>query len=118
MLQAGFGGNVLRGLRQFPIAQRSQQVTGEDHALPAPLRQPLFFEEVGALLHGLLRIAAKAQVAQPTAAADQLLVKPGRADHAGLPLDGKMGLHFHRHAAQALCVVLAATLGQIVRHLP
>jgi hypothetical protein len=28
MLQAGFGRNVLGGLRQFPIAQRAQQVPG------------------------------------------------------------------------------------------
>jgi hypothetical protein len=65
MLQAGIGGNVFRGLRQLPIAQRAQQVARQDHALPAPLGQPLFFEEVGALLQGLLGIAAKAQVAQP-----------------------------------------------------
>jgi hypothetical protein len=33
-------------------------------------------------------VATKTQLAQPLAAADQLLVKPGRADHARLPLDG------------------------------
>ena len=52
------------GLRQFPIAQRAQQVPGEDHALPAPLGQSLFGEEVGALLHRLLCLWTKAQVAQ------------------------------------------------------
>jgi hypothetical protein len=56
---------MLGGLRQLPIAQRFQQIPGENHALPAPLGQPLFFEEVGALLQGLLGIAAKAQVAKP-----------------------------------------------------
>ena len=50
MLQAGFCCYVLGGLRQLPIAQRAQQVASEDHALPATLRQPLFFEEIGALL--------------------------------------------------------------------
>jgi hypothetical protein len=39
MLQSGFGGNVPAGQRQFPIAQRSQQVAGEDHALPTPFGQ-------------------------------------------------------------------------------
>ncbi len=28
VLQAGFGRNVLGGLRQFPIAQRAQQIPG------------------------------------------------------------------------------------------
>ena len=37
MLQAGFGRNVLGGLRQFPIAQGAQQVARQDQALPAPL---------------------------------------------------------------------------------
>ncbi|CAM3887334.1 hypothetical protein EV679_2423 [Kerstersia gyiorum] len=118
MLQAGVGGNVLGGLRQFPIAQRAQQVAGQDHALPASLGQPLFGQEVGALQHRLLGVATKAQVAQPTAAADQLLIQPGRADDAGLPLDGQGRFQFHRHASQALRVVLAALLGQVVRHLP
>lgn len=63
--QAGFDGNVLRRLRQFPIAQRPGQIPSEDHALAAPLGHSLFFEEVGALLHGLLGISTKAQVAQP-----------------------------------------------------
>ncbi len=77
MLQPTIGGNVLGGLRQLPIAQRFQQIPGENHPLPTPLGQPLFFEEVGALLQGLLGIATKAQVAQSPAAADQLLVEPG-----------------------------------------
>ena len=64
MLQSAIGGNVLGGLRQLPIAQRFQQIPGENQPLPAPLGQPLFFEEVGALLQGLPSIAAKAQVAQ------------------------------------------------------
>ena len=77
----------------------------------------LFFEEVGALLQGLPSIAAKA-VAQSLAAADQLLIQPGRADDAGLPFNRQMRFQFDRHAAQPLRVVLAATLGQVVRHLP
>jgi hypothetical protein len=59
LLQAGFGGNAFGYLLQLPIAQRAQQVARKYHAL----------------LHGLLRIAAKALVA-----ADQLLAKPGRAE--------------------------------------
>ena len=118
MLQASFGGNVFGGMRQLPVAQRRQQVPGEDHALAAPLGQPLFFEEVGALLHGLLGIATEAQVAQTTAAADQLLVEPGGPDHAGLPLNRQVRFQLHRYAAQALRVVLATALGQLARHLP
>ncbi|KMQ58201.1 hypothetical protein ACS96_03830 [Pseudomonas aeruginosa] len=97
--QAGFGGNVLCGLRQFSIAQRSQQIARQDHALPAPLSQPLFGQEVGALLQSVLGIAAKAHIAQPTPAADQLLVKPGRTDDAGLPLDGQVRFQLYGHAA-------------------
>ena len=80
--------------------------------------QPLFFEEIGSLLYGLLGITAKAQVAQPTATADQLLVKPSRADDAGLPFDRKVRFQLHGYVAQPLRVVLAATLGQVVRYLP
>jgi hypothetical protein len=43
-----------------PVAQRAQQVARKDHALPAPLGQPLFGQEVGALLHRLLGLAANA----------------------------------------------------------
>ena len=39
-------------------------------------------------------------------------------DDAGLPLDGQVRFQFHGHAAQALRVVAAALLRQIVRHLP
>lgn len=49
MLQSGFGGHVLRGLRQLALAQRRQQVACDDDALPALL-------------------GPKAQVAQPFAA--------------------------------------------------
>ncbi len=84
MLQASIGSNVLHGPCQFPIAQRAQQVPGEDHALTATLGQPLLGQEVGALLQGLFGVTAKAQIAQPFAAADQLLIQPGRADDAGL----------------------------------
>ncbi|MPM45805.1 hypothetical protein SDC9_92497 [bioreactor metagenome] len=118
MLQAGFSGNALRGLCQFPVAQCAQQVARPDHALPAPLGQPLFGQEVGALLHGLFGLATKAQVAQARAAADQLLVEPGGSDHAGLPLDGQVRFQLHGHAAQALRIVATALLGQVVRHLP
>ena len=118
MLQAGFGGNVFGGLRQFPITQRAQQVARQNHAQPAPLGQPLLGEEVGTLLHRLFGLAAEAQVAQARAAADQLLVEPSGPDHAGLPLDRQVRFQFHGHAAQALRVVAAALLGQVVRHLP
>ena len=118
MLQAGFCRNVFRSLRHLPAAQRSQQVARQDHPLPAPLGQPLFGQEVGTLLHCLFGLAAKAQVAQARAAADQLLVKPGGTDHTRLPLDGQVRLQLDGHAAQALRVVLAALLGQVVRHLP
>ena len=60
MLQASVGCNVLGGLSQLPAAQRAQQVSREDHALPAPLGQTLFGQEIGALLHRLLGFAAKA----------------------------------------------------------
>ncbi len=50
MLQARISGNVLRGLRHFPIAQRAQQIARQDHALAAPLGQSLFGQEIGALL--------------------------------------------------------------------
>ena len=40
MLQSAIGGNVLGGLRQLPIAQRFQQIPGENQPLPAPLGQP------------------------------------------------------------------------------
>ncbi len=88
MFQTGFGGDDLGGLRQLLIAQRAQEIADEDDVLSASLRHSLFFEEVGALLHGLLGITAKAQVTQSLAPADQLLVKPGRTDDADLPLDG------------------------------
>ena len=65
MLQSAIGGNVLGGLRQLPIAQRFQQIPGENQPLPAPLGQPLFFEEVGALLQGLPSIAAKPRSPSP-----------------------------------------------------
>ena len=85
---------------------------------PRRSASPCSGQEVGALLHCLLGLTAKAQVAQARAAADQLLVKPGGPDHAGLPLDGQVRFQLHGHAAQALRVVAAALLGQIVRHLP
>ena len=107
---------MLGGLRQLPIAQRFQQIPGESAAARAA-GPALFFEEVGALLQGLPSIAAKAG-AQSLAAADQLLIQPGRADDAGLPFNRQMRFQFDRHAAQPLRVVLAATLGQVVRHLP
>ncbi len=47
MLQAGFGGNVLLGLRQFAPAQRRQQGAGEDNAL---LGQALSSQEVARYL--------------------------------------------------------------------
>lgn len=57
MLQAGFGSDVLGGLRKFPIAQRAQQVAGEEHALPAPCKQ-----EISALLQSVLGLAADVDV--------------------------------------------------------
>lgn len=87
MFQASFGGNALCRLRQFPIAQRPQQVAREDHTLPATLGQPLVGQEIGALLQSLFGVSAKPQVTQPTYAAEQLLVEPGGPNHAGLPLD-------------------------------
>ncbi|KAG1312604.1 hypothetical protein G6F63_016257 [Rhizopus arrhizus] len=65
-------------------------------------------QEVGALLHRLLGLTAKAQVAQAGAAADQLLVEPGGPDHAGLPLDGQVRFQLHGYAAQALRVSTTA----------
>src|SRR3546814_6677215 len=68
---------------ELRISDWSSDVCSSDlHALPAPLGQPLFGQEVGALLHRLFGLAAKAQVAQARAAADQLLVEPGGPDHA------------------------------------
>lgn len=61
----------------FPPAQRRQQVARQEHALAAPLGQALFFEEIGTLLQRILDLAAKAQLAQALATADQLLVQPG-----------------------------------------
>ncbi|KAF1048748.1 MAG: hypothetical protein GAK38_01192 [Xylophilus sp.] len=45
MFQAGFDGNILRGLRQLASAQRRQQVAYEDDALPALFGQALFGQE-------------------------------------------------------------------------
>jgi len=50
MLQAGFGRNLPRSLRQLAPAQRRQQVACEDDALSAPLSQSLFGQETGALV--------------------------------------------------------------------
>jgi len=75
MLQASFGGNVLPGLRQFPIAQRAQQVSRQHHTLAAPLGQPLFGQEIEALLERVFDLAAKPQIAQPWPTSNQLLVK-------------------------------------------
>jgi hypothetical protein len=108
MLQASFGSNVIRGLRQLPIAQRRQQVPGDDHAPTAFLIQSLSGREVGALLHGLLGVAPEDQVAQHAATADQLLVEPCGADYTGLPLDRQVRFPFCRHPAEALRVALAA----------
>ena len=118
MLQSAIGGNVLAAAcassRLRSVSSRFRRESAAARAAgPAP-----FFEEVGALLQGLPSIAAKAQVAQSLAAADQLLIQPGRADDAGLPFNRQMRFQFDRHAAQPLRVVLAATLGQVVRHLP
>jgi hypothetical protein len=44
-----FGGDVHRSLHQLAPAQRRQQVSGEDDALPSVLGQTLFDQEVGAL---------------------------------------------------------------------
>ncbi|MNN85047.1 hypothetical protein D3C81_2022850 [compost metagenome] len=70
------------------------------------------------MLHRLFGFAAKAQVAQARAAADQLLIEPGGANHARLPLDRQVRFQFHGHTAQPLRVVLTATFRQVVRHLP
>ncbi len=70
MLKARFGGNVLGGLCELPVAPYAQQVARQDHTLPAPLGQPLFDQAVSVLLRRLLDVAAKAQVAQVLAAAD------------------------------------------------
>ena len=67
--------------------------------MPAPLGQPLFGKEVGAFLQCLLDLAAKAQVPQARAAADQLLVESGGPDHAGLPLDGQVRFQLDGNAA-------------------
>lgn len=80
MLQSGFGGNVLGGLRQFPIAQRAQQVARENYALPASMDQPLFFEEVSSFLQLFPHLSTKAYVTESSTTADQLLVKPSGAD--------------------------------------
>ena len=48
--QAGFGGEVLGGMRHVPPAQGCQQVARQNDALAASLGQPLFGQEVGALL--------------------------------------------------------------------
>lgn len=106
------------GLGQFAAAQRAQQVAGQDDALPAPFSQALFRQEIGALLQSLFDLRAKAQVAQALATTDQLLIQPGGADHAGLAFYGQVGFQLHRHAAQALRVVLSATLGQVIGHFP
>lgn len=53
------------------------------------LGQPLFGQEICALLHCLFGLAANAQVAQPLASTDQLLIEPGGADVARLALDGR-----------------------------
>src|SRR5256885_11531157 len=45
--------SVLRGMRYIPAAQHCQQIARQDDALAAPLGQPLFGQEVGALLHCL-----------------------------------------------------------------
>jgi len=94
-------------------AQRRQQVAGEDDALTALFGQSLFDQKIGALLHGVLDFAAESQLAQALTAADELLVKPGCTDDAGLAFDGKVGFQVYRHATHALRVVLAATLGQV-----
>lgn len=119
MLQAGFGSNVLRGVLQFTSAQRCEQITREDEAPTGLFGQPLFSREIGALARRILDLATKAQVTQPLAATDQLLVEPSGADHARLPLDWQVRFQFHGHAAaQALRIVLAAPLSQISGHIP
>jgi len=113
VFQSGFGGDVFGGLRQFFVTQCRQKIAGEDDALAALVGQALFDQKIGALLHGVFDFAAESQIAQALAAVDELLVKPGCADDAGLALDGKVGFQLDRHAAQALRVVLTATLGQV-----
>src|SRR3546814_16118867 len=98
------------------ISDWSSDVCSSDRS--ASLGQPQFGQEVGALLHRLLGVCAKAQVAQPRAAAYQLLVEPGGTYHAGLPLNRQVRFQLHGHTAYALRVVLATTLGQIVRPFP
>ncbi len=65
MLEASFGGNILRDLGQFAAAQRVQQIAGEDDALAASLDQSLFGEEIDPLLQCVLDLTTKAQATQP-----------------------------------------------------
>lgn len=52
---------------------------------PTQLCQPLFGQEVGALLHRLFSLATKTQLAQTRTATDQLLVEPCGPDKANKP---------------------------------
>ncbi len=52
------------------------------------LFKALHFELYNAQAQRILRLAAKTQVAEPLTFTDQLLIQPGRADHADLPLNG------------------------------
>lgn len=89
--QADFGCDALADLRYVAVAHRSQKSACQRHALPAPVGHSLLDEKVGASAPCVGDLAAKAQVAQPLAFTDQLLIQPGRPDYAGLPLDGLTG---------------------------
>lgn len=63
-------------------------------------------------------LGAEASIAKDRASADQLLIEPRGTEHTGLPLDRQVRSQFHGRVPQAPGIVLAAALGQVVRHLP
>src|SRR3569623_2505584 len=87
MREAGFRGYGFGGAVDLASTQGRQQIACQDHALSAPLGQPLFNQEIRSLPQRFAHVTAETVVGNTAGAGDQLLVQPGRADHARLPLN-------------------------------
>jgi hypothetical protein len=112
MLQAGFAAMSFAACASSRLRSVPSRLRARITRCPRRSASPCSARKSARCCIACLGLAAKAQVAQARAAADQLLVEPGGPDHAGLPLDGQVRFQLHGHAAQALRVVLAARSGR------
>jgi hypothetical protein len=88
MCEAGFRSDGFGCTIYLASTQRPQQIARQDHALSASLGQPLFNEEIRPLPQRFAHRTTEAVAGDTAGTTDQLLIQPGRADHADLPLNG------------------------------